>query len=219
MQDFEQDLSEQLKPGLAPRKSERTATDRDLATASAAGNRAVQRLFDSGGSTSKRMSGDTIQRKIDQKRGTGESLSRQARANTEHALNQDFSGVRIHRDSEADDLSRALRAKAFTTGDDIFFKSGSYDPDSSSGQKLLAHELTHVFQQRQAGSVTAKVSEPTDASEIQAHHVADTITSGSAVEVQRLSAEAPAGISLDDDEDELDQEPTDTEEEEDEDTE
>jgi hypothetical protein len=65
----------------------------------------------------------------------------------EGAFGADFSGVRVHTDSKSDSLNRSVQAKAFTTGSDIFFRSGTYQPASSGGQELLAHELTHVVQQ------------------------------------------------------------------------
>jgi hypothetical protein len=53
----------------------------------------------------------------------------------------------VHTDARSDALNRALEARAFTTGQDIFFRSGEYDPGSAAGQALLAHELAHVVQQ------------------------------------------------------------------------
>jgi hypothetical protein len=66
----------------------------------------------------------------------------------EPAFGTDFGGVRVHADAESDALSRELSARAFTSGRDVFFRQGAYDPGSSGGQELLAHELTHVVQQR-----------------------------------------------------------------------
>src|SRR5207344_148493 len=63
------------------------------------------------------------------------------------ALNADFSGVRVHTDAGADGLNQSLSARAFTTGRDIYFRQGEYNPGSSGGRELLAHELTHVVQQ------------------------------------------------------------------------
>ena len=80
-------------------------------------------------------------------RGGGQALDSGARAQMEPALGADFSGVRVHTGSQADTLNRDLSARAFTTGQDIFFKQGEYSPGSSSGRELLAHELTHVVQQ------------------------------------------------------------------------
>lgn len=58
-----------------------------------------------------------------------------------------FSTVRVHHDPKADALSRSLNAKAFTVGNDVFFRRGEFQPNTSSGQRLIAHELTHVVQQ------------------------------------------------------------------------
>ncbi len=88
-----------------------------------------------------------IEDSIQRARGGGQSLPDNVRAPMESAFGSDFSGVRVHQDSEADALNQSLQARAFTTGQDIFFKQGEYNPDSSSGQELLAHELTHVVQQ------------------------------------------------------------------------
>jgi hypothetical protein len=63
------------------------------------------------------------------------------------SMGHDFSGVRVHDSPESDALNKEINAKAFTTGQDIFFKQGEYNPGSSGGQELIAHELTHVVQQ------------------------------------------------------------------------
>ncbi len=78
--------------------------------------------------------------------GGGESLSGGLQESMESSFGRSFSDVRIHNDRSADDLSRGMQAKAFTSGSDIFFKEGAYKPDSSSGQHLIAHELAHVAQ-------------------------------------------------------------------------
>ncbi len=66
---------------------------------------------------------------------------------------QDFRDIRVHTDSEASRLSDVLQAKAFTKGSDIYFNNGQYNPNSNSGRRLLAHELTHTVQQRATASV------------------------------------------------------------------
>jgi hypothetical protein len=63
------------------------------------------------------------------------------------AMGADFSGVKVHTDSQSDQLNQSIQAKAFTTGQDVFFRQGAYDPGSREGQELIAHELTHVVQQ------------------------------------------------------------------------
>ncbi|MDB9518352.1 DUF4157 domain-containing protein [Roseofilum reptotaenium CS-1145] len=88
-----------------------------------------------------------LEQAIQRSQGRGEPLSEPVRQPMEHAFGVDFSGVRIHRNSEGDRLSRSLNAQAFTTGKDIYFRKNTYRPDTPSGGHLLAHELTHVVQQ------------------------------------------------------------------------
>ena len=84
---------------------------------------------------------------IDSARGTGSSLDAGVGAQVGSALGADFSDVKVHTDEKADALNRSLSARAFTTGSDIFFSRGAYQPGSYGGKQLLAHELTHVVQQ------------------------------------------------------------------------
>jgi heme-degrading monooxygenase HmoA len=88
-----------------------------------------------------------VEHGIEQARGSGQSLPGDLRARMERSFGADFSGVRIHADADSDSLNRAVQARAFTTGQDLFFKRGEYNPGSRSGQQLIAHELTHVVQQ------------------------------------------------------------------------
>jgi hypothetical protein len=66
----------------------------------------------------------------------------------EQALGVDFGAVRVHTGARSDQLNRSLQAAAFTSGQDIYFRRGAYSPASPRGTALLAHELTHVVQQR-----------------------------------------------------------------------
>ena len=119
------------------------------------GNRAVQRLLAprTGAGLAQR-SGDgsfdlddaTVER-INRARGSGHSLDNVVQEQMSESMGHDFSGVQVHTSPETDDLNRQLSAKAFTTGQDIFFRQGAYEPGSSSGRELIAHELTHVVQQ------------------------------------------------------------------------
>ena len=70
----------------------------------------------------------------------------------EPAFGTDFSGVRVHDDITAHSANVRLMARAFTTGNDIFFSRGTYRPSAPSGQRLIAHELAHVVQQGGAGT-------------------------------------------------------------------
>ncbi len=88
-----------------------------------------------------------IEQQIQKSQGSGQALPDTATSQFAQTMGHDFSGVNIHTDSSADTLNRSLGARAFTTGSDIYFRSGEYNPGSSDGQRLLAHELTHVVQQ------------------------------------------------------------------------
>ena len=96
-----------------------------------------------------------LETEIKQARGSGQSLADSIKLPIEQAFGADFSGVKIHTDAKSDKLNQSIQAKAFTTGQDIFFRQGAYDPGSRGGQELLAHELTHVIQQN-GSAVQAK---------------------------------------------------------------
>lgn len=76
----------------------------------------------------------------------------------ERRFGVDFSGARIHADSNAVQMSRELSAQAFTHGRDIYFGAGRYSPGTSSDKRLLAHELTHVVQQNNNDKVIIQKS-------------------------------------------------------------
>lgn len=110
--------------------------------------------------------------------GGGRPLDDHVRGDMESHLGTDLSAVRVHADSRGDALSRSVQADAFTTGTDVFFRSGKYSPDSGDGRKLLAHELTHVVQQASGTVPTeSRISHPDDAHEREAAAVADTVAS------------------------------------------
>ncbi|HUF39214.1 MAG TPA: DUF4157 domain-containing protein, partial [Anaerolineales bacterium] len=138
------------------------------------GNRAVQRLIQRSGGGPAEVEEDTAGR-IEASRGGGQELDPGVRETMGAAMGQDFSDVRVHTSPEADDLNQKLGAEAFTTGSDVFFSDGAYDPGSGSGQELLAHELTHVVQQGSGqvggGSGGMTVNEPGDAHEQEADSV------------------------------------------------
>lgn len=95
---------------------------------------------------------DTFERNLNNQRSSGSPLSDALRADFEPKFGADFSGVRVHTNEQSHQLNHAIQAKAFTTGQDIFFSQGAYEPASRAGQELIAHELTHVVQQN-AGMV------------------------------------------------------------------
>ncbi len=90
---------------------------------------------------------DPLTTAVQDAQGKGHTLPERNRKPLEQAFGSDFENVHIHADSEADQLSRTMQARAFTVGSDIYFRQNAYAPESTSGQELLAHELTHVIQQ------------------------------------------------------------------------
>jgi hypothetical protein len=84
---------------------------------------------------------------INSARGSGQPLDAGLQRSMGQAMGADFSGVKVHTDAQSDQLNQSIQAKAFTTGQDVFFRQGAYDPGSRGGQELIAHELTHVVQQ------------------------------------------------------------------------
>ncbi len=101
--------------------------------------------------------------------GRGRALDRGVATAIGGAFGDSFSDVRVHHDDHAAALSRAVSARAFTVGQDIFFAAGEYNPRTAGGRELLTHELAHVVQQRGApmsGPLT--VSQPGDALEREA---------------------------------------------------
>ncbi|HEV8389827.1 MAG TPA: DUF4157 domain-containing protein [Dongiaceae bacterium] len=90
---------------------------------------------------------DEVSRQVRAARGRGNPLPGPVRDKMEAQFGADLSGVRIHTDAPAVLLASALKAQAFTRGNDIFFNEGKFAPGSRSGEHLLAHELTHTVQQ------------------------------------------------------------------------
>ncbi|WP_410597532.1 DUF4157 domain-containing protein [Amycolatopsis sp. lyj-23] len=127
--------------------------------------------------------------------GGGTPLDASTRADMESRLGADFSDVRVHTDGAAHDSAKSVNAQAYTVGSDIVFQRDKYDPASEPGRHMLAHELTHVVQQR-SGPVDGtdagggvKVSDPSDRFEREAVANADRVMSApvAAPAVQRCA--------------------------------
>ena len=104
-----------------------------------------------------------LEASINQARGGGQAMAKNIRHPMEQAFGTDFSGVKVHTDGQSDQLNRSIQARAFTTGQDVFFRQGEYNPGSRGGQELLAHELTHVVQQnKSAGQPIQRLEETLD---------------------------------------------------------
>jgi hypothetical protein len=92
----------------------------------------------------------SINSNIQSLQGKGQPLSKSERNFFEPRFGTDFSHVRLHTDNHAAKTAQSINAKAFTHGDNVVFGAGEYSSDSVEGKKLLAHELTHVVQQKGA---------------------------------------------------------------------
>lgn len=117
-------------------------------------------------------------------KGGGTSLDDGVRQKMESSLGHDFSDVKVHTGSSAANAAQSVQAQAFTVGNELVFNDGKYNPSSPEGQRTIAHELTHVVQQR-SGSVPGesreggiKVSDPGDWAEKQAEATADAVMAG-----------------------------------------
>ena len=118
---------------------------------------------------------DALAGRIQAQRGSGAALDDAQREQMEAAFGTSFQDVRIHTGSEADALNRSISAKAFTTGNDIFFRHDT----SPNDPELLGHELTHVVQQRTMNhSGPLSVGPAGDAYEQQADAMARAVASG-----------------------------------------
>jgi len=126
----------------------------------------------------------------------GRPLDGDVRADMEARLGHDFGDVRVHDDSRAHDSAVSVNANAYTVGSNIVFQRDRYDPGSAGGKVTLAHELTHVVQQRSGpvdGTPTGggiKVSDPGDRFEREAAANAERVMSGPAPVVASPSGPA-----------------------------
>lgn len=114
------------------------------------GNQEVQRLVKSGkiqASSPAPTVSSGLEAGINSKKGGGQPLPESARSFFEPRFGADFSRVRLHTDTNAASTAKSLNAQAFTVGRNVFFGSGYYSPGTSSGKRLLAHELSHTLQQ------------------------------------------------------------------------
>ena len=107
---------------------------------------------DEGGVQAKSDSSNTntkgLEQQLGNSKGGGSPLSDGVRSFMEPRFGTDFSDVKVHTDSSSVQMNQDIQAQAFTHGQDIYFNSGKYSPDTNEGKSLLAHELTHVVQQR-----------------------------------------------------------------------
>ncbi|MBO9618713.1 MAG: DUF4157 domain-containing protein [Niabella sp.] len=101
---------------------------------------------------SNNMTAAAVSKKIQATAGTGQPLPETTKSFMESRFGASFSDVHIHTGRDAADLSSALQAQAFTTGNDIYFNEEKFTPNTTEGKKLIAHELTHTLQQKKGGT-------------------------------------------------------------------
>ncbi|SFU10202.1 DNA/RNA non-specific endonuclease [Algoriphagus locisalis] len=89
----------------------------------------------------------SISAQISSFKGGGQNLPAPVQSEMGSKIGADFSGVRVHSDANAAQMSSAIGAQAFTHGNDVYFNEGKYQPETAEGKHLLAHELTHTVQQ------------------------------------------------------------------------
>jgi hypothetical protein len=169
----------------------------------AIGNQAVQRLIAQRNGPGPTELDEKTADRIGRARSGGQALDPSVQAEMGEAMGYDFADVRAHTSPEADDLNRELGAKAFTTGQDVFFREGAYDPASTAGRELIAHELTHVVQQgtgQVQGGSRMMVNAPGDVHEQQADASAHAATNAG---VQRQEEEELVQAQEDREEEEL----------------
>ena len=124
----------------------------------------------------------------------GQSLDPDLRSFFEPRFGRDFSGVRVHTGAPAAESAKALTASAFTVGENIVFGAGRFQPASTEGKRLLAHELTHVVQQGRGG--VAPTSEgAASALETDADAAASSVLSGA--DSVAVNGAAPGGLQMD----------------------
>jgi hypothetical protein len=129
----------------------------------------------------------------------GSPLDTHVRTDMESRLGHDFGDVRVHTDDAAHRSAASVQAHAYTVGSDVVFQRGQYDPGSTAGRTMLAHELTHVVQQRSGpvdGTATGdgvRVSDPSDRFEREAAANAERAMSAPPVQAVRSGGGAGAG--------------------------
>jgi hypothetical protein len=149
--------------------------------ASSVGNRGfgqlVARMRDGEGIMSGGLVHPDVEAAIAASQGRGRRLAGDVSQNLEANVGAPLGDVRVHTDDHAAALARAVSARAFTVGSDIYFGSGEYNPGTRDGAQLIAHEAAHVVQQRGAprsGPLT--VSQPGEPLEREAEAVARGVT-------------------------------------------
>jgi hypothetical protein len=153
---------------------------------------AVRRLHGAGEDV---LGGSAVPADVDavlrRRRGAGSPLPSRTAEEMGAGFGADFSGVRVHTDSEAAGVAQRLQAQAFSYGSDLYFGTGTYRPESGSGRELIAHELAHVVQ-AQSGRGAASAGTTVGRADDPAEREADSMAAGALR--RRLAATSPASV-------------------------
>ena len=125
----------------------------EVPTPNTSSDGAIQLKADPRGSGNQTPVTQPVQQALNSNSSGGQGLPANQQEQWGQQLGTDLSNVRVHTDSKADDLSRSVGARAFAHGQNIYFKQGEYNPQSTQGQHLLAHETAHTVQQSNHGSL------------------------------------------------------------------
>lgn len=153
------------------------------------GNRAFSKTLEQAGAKAPAIVGEVLQ-------SSGKPLDPATRGDFESSFRQDFDNVRIHADVRAAQSARSIGALAYTSGHDIVFGPGQYQPGSSSGRRLIAHELAHTAQQSGASPAgPLKIGPPGGDHERSAEESANRFSRGVTTPAARLG-QPPAGTGI-----------------------
>ena len=129
----------------------------------------------------------------------GQSPPDALREEFEHVTHSALGSVRLHTGPASQQAAKALQARAFTVGRDVYFAAGQFQPGTPEGDHLLAHELTHTVQQRAAAptpQTQLEVTEPGTSAEIEADEVAEAVLEGDDEMAAPAITEHPRAVSM-----------------------
>lgn len=141
------DRFEQEADHMAEKVTQRTSDEPSVQKkCSKCEEESVQKM-DSSSQSSSSVANSGLETQLKETKGSGSQMDASTKNEMETGFGEDFSRVNIHTNDAAVQMNRELGAKAFTHGNDIYFNKSEYNPSSTGGKKLLAHELTHTVQQ------------------------------------------------------------------------
>ncbi|WP_108808034.1 eCIS core domain-containing protein [Aquimarina spinulae] len=118
---------------------------------------------------------NTIESRIQRASDNGKPMSKSVKGSMESGFGTDFSGVKVHTDSESSSLNKQMSSKAFTYKNNVFFGENQYQPETKEGKHLIAHELTHVVQQGHAQKGENAVATETVQPKVQRLGISDAL--------------------------------------------